>query len=851
MGGKLLSTVENLKSVLVKQKEVIRNLETEIINIETSDLSIENKNLKTELEKYQGFLEKEKSDNLKISEENKKLRNALYEQFYNEKIQILNSVNSKMDVYYKSNIQGEVNRLTSLETSVKKQIDEMVSVLKENSVSIEDEIYKELEELRDQLKIKINFAREELARKTGAFSENRVEALVKLKQETVTEDEIKARVKQNNIESFIGLNIINKLGVLLLVIGVIAASQYTYTKLPDILKGLFAFTFGVILLIAGELLNRKKTNVFSLGITSGGIAILYVALALSFFKFGILDVYPALGLCVLITLVAFVLSQRYNSQTISTFAMIGGYLPLFSIAGDKTIVYGAMVYFVILNMLALIISVNRKWTATAYIGFILNVIGSLYISSIMFYGKFSKEEFSMDDFITILYIIFAFIIYTLIPVIGSFRKKLSLKNTDIVLMSMNTVISTLLLYSVFYILKLSDFTGILAIIFAIVYLALGKFVEKFMTKEQKAKALFYITGLTFIVLIIPFQFGKVWLSLGWLVEGITLLSYGIYKELKDFKKVGVIISFMCFAAFILLDVLNYDSSLFLYKYLAITAGSIIVLISLIYIKNLAGQPILLFKYATTINLWIFLLYFTGNKLDGYLSTLLKHSSLNVGYMTIGAMILVSFITAYIIPRIKILCDNVIKAISAIIYVIALINIFFLNFTSPVIGTMYKMTVTVSIIGTIELLVIAVLAILALRDLILCFVIDGKLGIEWYPLIISFYFVVVLTQNLIIQYGLGFNNAIISIIYLITAFLWITFGFIKRYAFIRRVGLGLSILSVAKLFIIDLSFLSQGYKIVSYFIFGVMLIVISFVYQHFSKRIDSIGEVMKDVKKTNS
>ena len=70
-----------------------------------------------------------KSLTLKILEENKKLRNALYEQFYNEKIKILNAVNIKIDVYYKSSMQGEVNRLTTLETSVKNQIDEIVDEL--------------------------------------------------------------------------------------------------------------------------------------------------------------------------------------------------------------------------------------------------------------------------------------------------------------------------------------------------------------------------------------------------------------------------------------------------------------------------------------------------------------------------------------------------------------------------------------------------------------------------------------------------------------------------------------------------------------------------------------------------
>jgi len=93
-----------------------------------------------------------------------------------------------------------------------------------------------------------------------------------------------------------------------------------------------------------------------------------------------------------------------------------GYLPIFSITGISAIAYGAMVYFVILNLLALIIAVNKKWAVTAYIGFVLNVIGSVYIASIMFGGLFAPSEFSFDSVITIIYILFAFVIYTLIPI---------------------------------------------------------------------------------------------------------------------------------------------------------------------------------------------------------------------------------------------------------------------------------------------------------------------------------------------------------------------------------------------------------------------------------------------------
>ena len=86
--------------------------------------------------------------------------------------------------------------------------------------------------------------------------------------------------------------------------------------------------------------------------------------------------------------------------------------------------------------------------------------------------------------------------------------------------------------------------------------------------------------------------------------------------------------------------------------------------------------------------------------------------------------------------------------------------------------------------------------------------------------------------------------------MVTALAWIIFGFAQKYAFIRRFGLGLSILAVVKLFIIDLSSLTKGYQIVSYFALGITLLAISFVYQYFNKRLELKAEVVSDVKENN-
>jgi uncharacterized membrane protein len=848
-----MAITDNFKTILERQQELVSSLKAEVSALEKSDLVSENDLLKEELLATKTALEAANSSNLQLSTENESLREALYEQIYNEKMAILHTADRKLDLYFQTHLEGELNRLTQFELTAKKRIAEMTMTLQENGVNLEDEIYGKLEELKNLLNQKITLVREELAQKTGAFSRNKEEEFAALREGQITEKELKGIIKKNNLESFIGLNIINKIGIFLLIIGVIAASQFTYFKLPDILKGIFAFSGGLVLLVAGELLNRRKANVFSLGLTSGGIAVLYIALALSYFQLEILEMYPALFLCILITLGAFVLSQRYNAQTIAAFALIGGYLPILSIAGSKLLVFSAMGYFIILNFLALLLSVKKKWLISSFIGFTLNVGASLYIMGLMFSARKYNASFGVHDLITLGYLTFAFVIYTLIPIVGTYFRGTKFKNADIVLLGLNTGISALLMYISFYVLRLEDFTGLLALIFAVIYLSLGRFIETRLAQEKNARLLFYLTGFTFVVLIIPFQFGKMWLSLGWLVEGVALVAYGILKEVRRFQKVGVFISGLCLAAFLFFDVLGAVEYLFAYKYFAITLGSVLILAAAAYKRCLAGTGVSLFKYGTVINVWFFMRYIISNQLADVLAESLRNSYWQADYLIFALMIVVSYLLAYLIPRISRLSDFVMKGISLVIYSVALLSLFTLNGGGTPIRWTYAngpVPLSLELMGALVLIIIGLLSILALRDLVLCLVLERKLGVEWYPLVISAYFVLILTQCLITQYHLAFTNAVISIIYVMTALSWIILGFIRRYALIRRFGLGLTILAVAKLFLLDLSFLSQGGRIISYFSFGVTLLAISFVYQYFQKKLEIKGEIMPNEPKIN-
>jgi hypothetical protein len=831
-----METAENLKNIAVRQKELAARIETECRVLEESDLARENSSLKTEIAKIRSDFEKLSAEASAVTGENTSLKNALYEHVFNEKNNIINNTVQKLNIYFRAETEGELNKLTAIEQDIKARIKRVKEYLAQDVVDTREEFDLKINELSELLDKRITETQAKTAQ-AGVFSETEREQLNALKNSEITDEQIRAVAQKNNFERFVGLNVLNVIGILLLFAGAVAAMRYTYLRLTDLFKGIMIFALGGIMLVTGEILNRKKPNVFSLGISAGGIAILYAALAISFFFLQILGMYPAIAVCVLLTVGAFVLSSRYNSQVIAAFALIGGYLPIILIESGLAFVYGAMVYFTVLNIFAFAVSWNRKWRITEFIGLSLNIAGAVYIC--WFCGSGSVIDRKIP---TIIYAVFSFLIYTAIPVTGAYRAKLNFRKSDIVLLAINTVFSGLIMYGVFSRYGLEDYNGFLTITFAVFYLLMGKFIEKkFQGKEPYTKALFYLTALAFAVLIIPMQFGRVWLSLGWLAEGVILAVYGVLNSERNFRKAGLVICALCLSAFLIFDLSSSWRNLFIWKYSVITLGSLLVLAAYMYKKKMNGSFVSVYKYFAVINTWFYALYIIGKIGDNLSRAYAGGQAFNIAYLTSAASITTTFFIAFIITRIKLMPVTGKNILSITLYCIGVIWLFVNNDLRSPVALSYFRTATpepgVTITGIVILAVLGLLSILSIREIIKLIVIERKKGIEWLPLLVSGYFVILLSQNLIAQFNLGFSSVVISIIYALAALVWIIFGFVRRFVFIRRFGLVLAIFAVVKLFLLDLAGLSQGLRIVSYFALGLSLIAISFVYQYFSKRLD--------------
>jgi hypothetical protein len=170
-----------------------------------------------------------------------------------------------------------------------------------------------------------------------------------------------------------------------------------------------------------------------------------------------------------------------------------------------------------------------------------------------------------------------------------------------------------------------------------------------------------------------------WLSLGWLAEGVLLIAYGVLRDVKPFKQAGFAISALCLFAFILIDCARPDHGLFAYKYLAVTLGSLIVLGAYMYKKMAARAFARVYKYFALANAWVYTLYVIG-KLEDVLWRLYRDQAAvyRVDYLMAAAVVVATFCFAYVIPRIKPLFEPGLKILSAVFYVTGLLALFYLN-----------------------------------------------------------------------------------------------------------------------------------------------------------------------------
>ena len=172
-----------------------------------------------------------------------------------------------------------------------------------------------------------------------------------------------ARPKNVALETKVGLTVINRIGVITLVLGVAfffkwAVDNNWIGPAGRVLLGILA---GSATLWAGDVLWRKAQRAFAQGITGTGIAVLYLSFYSAFGFYHLIPQVLAFPLMCSVTGLAFALSLRYDSPAVTALGLLGGYLTPILLSTGEDHPWFLFSYIFLLDAATLALAKKRNW----------------------------------------------------------------------------------------------------------------------------------------------------------------------------------------------------------------------------------------------------------------------------------------------------------------------------------------------------------------------------------------------------------------------------------------------------------------------------------------------------------
>jgi uncharacterized membrane protein len=188
-----------------------------------------------------------------------------------------------------------------------------------------------------------------------------------------------------DLEKFIGENLANKIGIGILVIGIgffvkYAIDQEWINEIGRVFIGILCG--GILLGLAHRL--RKTFTAFSSVLVGGGIAVLYLTIYIAFHSYQMFTPAVAFLLMVGITGFAVLFSLAYDKVELAVVALLGGFAsPMMVSTGEGNYVV-LFIYITILDVGMMVLSYYKKWP-------VINIIA--YAFTVLLYGSWMSTQY--------------------------------------------------------------------------------------------------------------------------------------------------------------------------------------------------------------------------------------------------------------------------------------------------------------------------------------------------------------------------------------------------------------------------------------------------------------------------
>ena len=660
-----------------------------------------------------------------------------------------------------------------------------------------------------------------------------------------------------DMEKFIGENLVNKIGIAILVLAIgffvkYAIDQNWVGPVGRVSIGILCG--GILIALAHRMRNNYKS--FSSVLAGGGLAVFYFTITLAYHQFNLFSQTTAFTIMVVITLFAVLLSLLYDKQELAIIALVGGFAAPFLVSDGSGNYKILFTYLIILNGGLLIIAYNKAWRLLNLLSFIFT---ALLVGSWLSLLKDDEPVITFKNgflFATVFYLL-----YFIINIAHNIKEKKKFISSDFGILLAGTCLYFSAGIYCLHKMQADELKGLFSASMGIFNLT----ATYFLSRKQKVDSniLYLLIGitLTFISITAPIQLHGNYITLFWASEAV-LLYWLFTKATLSIIQYAAVLVWILMLASLVIDWIQ----LYAYQHNAITIiankGFITTLFAAIatYIlfilhnkenkKGIASSTTLLPNKNTYRASGIILLFISGLlEINYQFNYYYPDTNLNILYLLLYLITFLSILTFINQKNNHLNFYSISGIFTACIalYLVSIPTVFFMQ-QDILTGEILRQNNSIHFFahwGTALLIASVIYRLIKLLQLNATINKDSFNVITWVVCAIIVIYLSVeislITNSIFYSISNPWEKLIriyvktgLPILWGICSFVFMWLGMQYKYRTLRIISLSLFTLTLLKLFIFDIRNIPAGGKIAAFFCLGVLLLVISFMYQRLKK-----------------
>jgi uncharacterized membrane protein len=347
--------------------------------------------------------------------------------------------------------------------------------------------------------------------------------------------------EKTDFEKWIGENLISKIGIAILVLGVAIGAKFAIDNgwISPLTRIILGYLMGAGLLGFAIKLKPKYEN-FSAVLLGGALAIMYFITYLAYSSYELFPQTFAFVLMVLFTSFAVVAAIHYNKQIIAHIGLVGAYAVPFLLSDGSGKVLILFSYMTILNLGILVIAFKRNWKSLYFVsfGFTWLIFSSWY---------FTKYEMASHFTLAMVFAFVFFIIFYITNLAYKILKQEKFNGIDVVMLLLNAFIYFGIGFSILNNeIYGKELLGLFTLGNAIIHFIVSAVIYK---QKLADRNLFYLLAgmvLLFITIAVPVQLDGNWVTMLWIGEAALLFWIGRTKSVPIYEKLAYPLLFLGF-----------------------------------------------------------------------------------------------------------------------------------------------------------------------------------------------------------------------------------------------------------------------------------------------------------------